>query len=514
MPNTETSSCPKKLLIFGIDAASWKVLNPLLESGYCPTLNQLINSGTRADLQTLNPTVSVMLWTTIATGCLPEKHGIRSWLMEGADTSGQLAITSNLRKVPAFWNLTDKKRVLIANWWASWPAEHINGVMISNRAHYPGIQNAIYPFDKIDTVKSVPFRTKQDIESELTELNPKKNSLKLSDFLFNQIQRDYFYMDAAMSVMKGDEFDIVAVFVRGVDILEHDYLHDVLPYDNAPQLKNTETGIVTAYYRLLDEKIAEFIDLMGPETAVCVLSDHGMDPMISKPPIIEGLRLDELLEFVCSDDHDSNTSKLSEIFKDNKRYPPGLVRGISCTKTSFNSTELNDYLEKLIGCLQRVMVNGKPMFDTIQKTENFEECLILSMEPETDIKALVTYNNKQTPLLSLVDFIVHPRSGQHWNAPPGIFLLSGPGINHYNTIKEIDIQDTMPTLLALMDFNVSESIDGRPRSDFITNDCWSEHPVKWVESYPTLPSSGRQMTENPDIDKQIKSELKSLGYIQ
>jgi len=88
---------PEKLLIFGIDAAAWNVVDPLIDAGYLPTIQSLADRGMKCRLKTLQPTVSVMLWTTIATGMFPDKHGIDNWLSEGTDTSGQLAITSNLR---------------------------------------------------------------------------------------------------------------------------------------------------------------------------------------------------------------------------------------------------------------------------------------------------------------------------------------------------------------------------------------------------------------------------------
>ena len=66
----------KKILLIGWDAADWKVINPLMDNGLMPTLNKLVNGGVIANLATLDPPLSPILWTSIATGKLADKHGI------------------------------------------------------------------------------------------------------------------------------------------------------------------------------------------------------------------------------------------------------------------------------------------------------------------------------------------------------------------------------------------------------------------------------------------------------
>ncbi len=58
----------KKVLLIGWDAADWKVIDPLIEQGKMPALKSLIERGVYGKLQTLDPPLSPMLWTSIATG--------------------------------------------------------------------------------------------------------------------------------------------------------------------------------------------------------------------------------------------------------------------------------------------------------------------------------------------------------------------------------------------------------------------------------------------------------------
>ena len=78
LPSTFTSS-PARLLLIGWDAADWKVIRPLVERGGCPTSQKLIDGGVSGNLASLQPMLSPMLWTSIATGKRPHKHGIHGF---------------------------------------------------------------------------------------------------------------------------------------------------------------------------------------------------------------------------------------------------------------------------------------------------------------------------------------------------------------------------------------------------------------------------------------------------
>ena len=68
-----------KCLVIGWDGADWKAINPLLDAGLMPNLEKLINRGVIADLRTLDPPLSPMLWTSISTGKRPYQHGIHGF---------------------------------------------------------------------------------------------------------------------------------------------------------------------------------------------------------------------------------------------------------------------------------------------------------------------------------------------------------------------------------------------------------------------------------------------------
>jgi hypothetical protein len=126
----------RRLLVFGIDGATWTVIDRLFGEGRLPNLARLVREGSRAPLRTLVPTHSPRIWTTLATGVLPEVHGILDFVVRIPGTDRTNLPSSAQRRVAALWNVLSDHgyRVGVANWWASYPAEPIDGFVISDRA--------------------------------------------------------------------------------------------------------------------------------------------------------------------------------------------------------------------------------------------------------------------------------------------------------------------------------------------------------------------------------------------
>ena len=122
----------KKVLLIGWDAADWKVIHPLMDSGKMPTLEKLINTGVMGNLATLDPPLSPMLWTSIATGKTADKHGILGFTQPDAEGKQIRPVLSTSRKVKALWNILMQEgyKTNVVGWWPSHPAEPVNGERI------------------------------------------------------------------------------------------------------------------------------------------------------------------------------------------------------------------------------------------------------------------------------------------------------------------------------------------------------------------------------------------------
>ncbi len=125
-----------RVVFVGWDGADWKLLDPLLKEGRLPSLAEVIARGRTWNLDTYQPMASPLIWTTIATGRTPVDHGVTDFQELDPNTRGHLPISGRSRRVPAIWNLASARglTVGVVGWWATWPAEKLNGFFVSDRA--------------------------------------------------------------------------------------------------------------------------------------------------------------------------------------------------------------------------------------------------------------------------------------------------------------------------------------------------------------------------------------------
>jgi hypothetical protein len=138
----DTGSVPPRtsarLLIIGLDGLDWEIADPLLDRGRMPNLKALIDRGARAKLLSIAPLLSPVVWTTIATGVEPSRHGILDFLVDEPGGGARQPVTSVQRQVPTFWEILSRAGVDVGvvAWWASWPADAVRGYVVSDRIAY------------------------------------------------------------------------------------------------------------------------------------------------------------------------------------------------------------------------------------------------------------------------------------------------------------------------------------------------------------------------------------------
>ncbi len=114
-----------------------------------PHLKRLADRGVAAPLETFHH-ASPVIWTSVATGVMPDVHGITEFVVP--TIRGDQPVSSTLRRVPALWNMVTATggRVAVLGWWASWPVEEVNGTMISDRSVHE-IPDRVWPPEYLAT---------------------------------------------------------------------------------------------------------------------------------------------------------------------------------------------------------------------------------------------------------------------------------------------------------------------------------------------------------------------------
>jgi len=90
--------------------------------------------GVHGNHATIYPALSPTLWTSIATGKRPPKHGVLGFSEPTGDGRAIRPCSLLSRKTKALWNILaqEGKRSVVVGWWPSYPAEPIPGATVSN----------------------------------------------------------------------------------------------------------------------------------------------------------------------------------------------------------------------------------------------------------------------------------------------------------------------------------------------------------------------------------------------
>jgi predicted AlkP superfamily phosphohydrolase/phosphomutase len=126
-------SSSTKLLVIGLDGATFDLLEPWAANGILPTFAQLLATGVSGRLRSVPNTDTAPAWATFATGLNPANHGLFHELGWSADRRTMRPMQGADRQGKSFWHIASDagRRVLVINVPFTYPVEPINGVMVA-----------------------------------------------------------------------------------------------------------------------------------------------------------------------------------------------------------------------------------------------------------------------------------------------------------------------------------------------------------------------------------------------
>ena len=279
----------EKILLVGWDAADWDIITPLLSQNKMPNLQKLINTGASGTIQTLQPALSPMLWTSIATGKTADKHGILGFIEPDLQSGNPRPASVTSRQCKAVWNILTQQQLKtnVIGWWPSHPAEPINGVAVSNLftkndKHHNIIEHSVYPNDWTDRITGCRVFAEDLALTELIDFVPQALSI-------NQDKDKHLHNLAALvanaksiqqvtkEIISNTEWDFTAVYFDVIDQVCHTFMKFY-----PPQMAGVPDEYYTLYNQVIhqmyiyhDTMLGELIALAGEDTTVMILSDHG-----------------------------------------------------------------------------------------------------------------------------------------------------------------------------------------------------------------------------------------------
>lgn len=283
----------KKVLLVGWDAADWKIINPLLDSGQMPSLAKLIANGVIGNIATLDPPLSPMLWTSIATGKTADKHGILGFSEPDPNTGKVRPSSVTSRKVKALWNILQQNNLKshVVGWWPSHPAEPIDGVYVSNffakprgtvKDEWPLPENCVHPKELEETFKEFRIHPEELTAAHILPFIPdaakvdqtKDKRVAGAAMLIAGVSS---YHAAATWILENKEWDFVALYLNELDLFSHTYMKF-----HPPQLKGLDDelfhlykNVINSAYKYHDMMLGRLMELAGDDATIVLVSDHG-----------------------------------------------------------------------------------------------------------------------------------------------------------------------------------------------------------------------------------------------
>lgn len=289
-------------MLIGWDAADWQMVRPLMDRGWMPSLKQVIERGVWGNMATLRPVLSPMLWNTIATGRRPEGHGIHGFTEPRPDGSGVRPVMSTSRRCKALWNILTQSdmRSIVVGWYASHPAEPINGVCVSNQFEqvtakagepWPVPRGAVHPPEMTDRLAQFRVHPSELDATAILPFIPRaaqidsENNQRVGK-LATMLAQTASVHTVATDLLQNQQWDFAAVYYEGIDRFGHEFMHFHPPKMDAGSQEDFELyrEVMTGCYRFHDMMLDKLLGLADQDTAVILISDHGYYNDHLRPP--------------------------------------------------------------------------------------------------------------------------------------------------------------------------------------------------------------------------------------
>lgn len=544
------------LLIIGIDAACFNVLDPYLERGQLPALASIAERGVRAILRSTVPPLTPAAWSTILTGVNPGKHGVIDFAQWDC-ASGQLVLTrGGSRLYPTVFELLSKRdrTTGLYNVPYTYPPPPINGFVVSGM-DAPGFEGHVHPASeeagllaKFSTSALDPFPYRGGIDGYEVERVEAELDRKTDAFIY---LCERYAPEAAF--INYQQMDVIQHFFwrsRGAgahvsppvpDLFDHVLMH-------------------------IDNAVARLLDIWGEGANVLVVSDHGAAPcdycfdpskflaeqgfcVLGDAPraqpssaatrlwasLPSGLRnavrravrhrplgarlLGMLQRHKAPEDLDSVIWEQTRAFSSSRavavyvnergRQPHGVVPP---EQTDAVVAEVAEALLEL-----RTPNANTPIFapeglfrrDEVYEGESLHCMPDLVGVPREDRVAVLPHGLRGKALAEVGECDVLWEAG---HTLQGLFMAAGPDFRS-GELPEASVCDIAPTVLYALDEAVPEYMDGAVLEAAFRPELLARRPVQYTEEPPELRGETGADGYTAAERERVEERLKSLGYM-
>ncbi|MFZ1947805.1 MAG: alkaline phosphatase family protein [bacterium] len=567
-----TSPAKRKVLVLGLDGATWDVLSPLVEAGVMPNLGDLVRRGVSARLQSLLPPVTATAWSSFVTGLNPGKHGVFEFLLRRKGLSaaavskrnpfGEVPVNSTLRDGVPVWEIASRAGMesVVVGIPITYPPSEIKGLMISDFLTPYGRRDFTWPPSLLADLEGRfgPYKLYH------REVYSKRAVGRVIDELFDVLD---FNVKVTRHLLRTEDWNLFMSHFWGTDRVQHELWHvldETHPRHDAAEGR-TNGPRLREFYATLDRGLGEIVRDAG-NCDLIVASDHGFGPIhvylafnvwlwqrgylkFKRDPgtllkrLAYRLGLTPVLFYRMSMALGLARLRLSGGFHSRQRMQMLLnafflsldnvdwARTTAYSRGNYGQIYVNlkgrdpwgsvapgEEYDRVRDSIKRDLLavtdprTGGPMFERVHLREELYRGPYVDEAPDL----VFLPKDMRYKALGTLDFTsnafsfpVYGNSGDH--RLDGIFLGVGPSFRRGVKLDRLSIMDVAPTVLYLLDLGVPRQMDGGVMMDALAEDRLIEYPVEHTDLELLGRAAGSALTVEDSED--IKRRLEGIGYI-
>jgi predicted AlkP superfamily phosphohydrolase/phosphomutase len=265
-----------RTIVLGVDGLDHRMLDEQVAAGVLPNFARFYDEGSVGTIDIVPtglPPTSPRVWTTFVTGQEPAVHGVVNFVYPD-DAGTRRLFSSDRRRSPAVWEMASSlgRTVGVVNWWATYPAEAVDGFVISDRYNHIWSERMAKFFggEADRTLEHAVFPP--ELTQILAGVEQSGRYWALVPETAEPIDRDVLAL--AEAALEKYPVELLLLYTRSLDELSHVHwkTHEVRPGEEAP-----EEDLIADYLRRFDSILGDLLARSGPEDRFMVLSDHGFE---------------------------------------------------------------------------------------------------------------------------------------------------------------------------------------------------------------------------------------------
>jgi predicted AlkP superfamily phosphohydrolase/phosphomutase len=544
----------QKVFLLGLDGATWRLLDVLMERGIMPNLKGLVDRGAGGVLNSTIPYVTPVAWSSLLTGTRPSKHCIFGYNVIENREGMVIWLLANRSKMktPTVMDMYGqlRRKVISLNMPMTYPPREGDGIIATGMMTPSSESRFFHPPDLMDELKSRGIDYRIDIRLEGKEHGTLEE--RLDTYLADDATR--FFEDlksitrareeAVLYLMANKEWDLFQVNFISMDRIQH-YLWREVTRDGPSVVKDR----AYEHYAYVDSIIGRIAAALEGRATIIIVSDHGFGDY--KGNFYPSVWLKSLGYYSEVGDRQTPGLFIKSILKKmglSKKLLKVLERSdkslakkliyIGTSKVDWKHTRAYAYVTNGI----RINVRGRDQFGTVNpgpELEAFRKDLrdrLMALEDEAgnrimkdvhfieDLYGVPELEEAPDLFFEFADDHFHtayytvtkaPRfidKGYAWrqgdHRRDGIFLIAGDGVIPGKKITA-DIEDILPTIFFVQDLPQSEQFDGRILKEAFTPEYASTRKPPPACSY----EAGCMEAPDEEDGEEVMDRLKGLGYI-